>query len=276
MGQLTSRWRMTPVAADRRCAALRHHVDVQGPDPAPGDPAGRACRRASTTSTPATSTAAAGTSRTSRCVARPPKVQKTIGVAPITGESSPYYMFHPLAAGRIAADLPDARLLVLVRDPVERAYSGAHPRDRTALRDRVLRAGAGARTGADRRRRGAADRRPELPQLRSPAPQLSRPRALRRAARPAAGCRRPRPHPRRRLGPLLRRARGGLRRHHRVPAAAGLAPTRVQAAQLRVRAWTCRPELRTKLEEYFRPYDEKLTDWLGRAAELAEVILRRS
>ena len=38
-------------------------------------------------------------------------------------ESSPYYLFHPLAADRIAADLPDARLIVLVRDPVERAYS---------------------------------------------------------------------------------------------------------------------------------------------------------
>jgi len=43
--------------------------------------------------------------------------------AVITGESSPYYMFHPLAAGRIAADLPDVRLVVLLRDPVERAIS---------------------------------------------------------------------------------------------------------------------------------------------------------
>ncbi|HEX5739963.1 MAG TPA: sulfotransferase [Pilimelia sp.] len=40
-----------------------------------------------------------------------------------TGESSPYYLFHPLAAERIARDLPDVRLLVLLRDPVERAYS---------------------------------------------------------------------------------------------------------------------------------------------------------
>ena len=40
-----------------------------------------------------------------------------------TGESSPYYMFHPHAVTRIAHDLPDARLLMLVRDPVERAYS---------------------------------------------------------------------------------------------------------------------------------------------------------
>jgi len=43
--------------------------------------------------------------------------------AAISGESSPYYMVHPLAAQRIAADLPDVKLLVLLRDPVERAYS---------------------------------------------------------------------------------------------------------------------------------------------------------
>lgn len=42
---------------------------------------------------------------------------------PRTGESSPYYMFHPLAAARIARELPEVRLLVLLRDPVERAYS---------------------------------------------------------------------------------------------------------------------------------------------------------
>jgi Sulfotransferase domain len=41
----------------------------------------------------------------------------------ITGESSPYYMFHPLAAERIARDLPEVKLIVALRDPVERAYS---------------------------------------------------------------------------------------------------------------------------------------------------------
>lgn len=46
------------------------------------------------------------------------------GVAPMAFESSPYYMFHPLAPGRIARDLPGVKLVVLVRDPVERAYSG--------------------------------------------------------------------------------------------------------------------------------------------------------
>ena len=41
----------------------------------------------------------------------------------ITGEASPYYLFHPLAAQRAGALVPDARLVVLLRDPVERAWS---------------------------------------------------------------------------------------------------------------------------------------------------------
>ena len=49
---------------------------------------------------------------------------RTLGGVPVqTFESSPYYMYHPLAAGRIATDLPGVKLLVLLRDPVERAYS---------------------------------------------------------------------------------------------------------------------------------------------------------
>ncbi len=53
------------------------------------------------------------------------------GTTPITGEASPYYMFHPMVPGRIASDLPDARLVVLLRDPVERAYSAyTHERAR--------------------------------------------------------------------------------------------------------------------------------------------------
>jgi Sulfotransferase domain len=50
-------------------------------------------------------------------------VARRTGAQPVTLESSPYYMFHPLAGQRIAQDLPGVRLIVLVRDPVERAYS---------------------------------------------------------------------------------------------------------------------------------------------------------
>jgi hypothetical protein len=38
-------------------------------------------------------------------------------------ESAGYYMHHPLAPERIARDLPGVKLLVLLRDPVERAFS---------------------------------------------------------------------------------------------------------------------------------------------------------
>ncbi len=39
------------------------------------------------------------------------------------GEASPYYLYHPLAPARAAATVPDALVVVLLRDPVERAFS---------------------------------------------------------------------------------------------------------------------------------------------------------
>lgn len=41
----------------------------------------------------------------------------------ITGEGSPYYMFHPAAPARIKAALPDVKLIAVLRHPVERAWS---------------------------------------------------------------------------------------------------------------------------------------------------------
>jgi hypothetical protein len=41
----------------------------------------------------------------------------------IVGEASPSYLFHPLAPQRVAAMLPRARLVALLRNPVERAFS---------------------------------------------------------------------------------------------------------------------------------------------------------
>lgn len=49
--------------------------------------------------------------------------QQQAGGTVITGESSPQYMFHPTAPDRIARDLPNAKIIVLLRDPVDRAYS---------------------------------------------------------------------------------------------------------------------------------------------------------
>lgn len=41
----------------------------------------------------------------------------------LTGEASPYYLFHPHAAERIAASPDSPKIIVLLRDPVRRAYS---------------------------------------------------------------------------------------------------------------------------------------------------------
>src|SRR5438552_2173012 len=38
----------------------------------------------------------------------------------ITGEASPYYLFHPHVAGRIKAALPGVKLIVLLRNPTDR------------------------------------------------------------------------------------------------------------------------------------------------------------
>ena len=41
----------------------------------------------------------------------------------ITGEASPYYLFHPHAAKRASMVVPGAKLIILLRNPVDRAYS---------------------------------------------------------------------------------------------------------------------------------------------------------
>jgi hypothetical protein len=41
----------------------------------------------------------------------------------LTGEASPYYLFHPEVPARVAKLLPTVKLIVLLRNPIERAYS---------------------------------------------------------------------------------------------------------------------------------------------------------
>ena len=47
------------------------------------------------------------------------------GLAPgtLTGEATPYALFHPLAPRRLREIAPEAKLIVLLRNPVDRAYS---------------------------------------------------------------------------------------------------------------------------------------------------------
>jgi len=41
----------------------------------------------------------------------------------LAGDASPYYMVHPQVPARAARDLPNARLIAILRNPVDRAYS---------------------------------------------------------------------------------------------------------------------------------------------------------
>lgn len=54
----------------------------------------------------------------------------------ITGEASPYYIFHPRSPGRVKDLLPDVKLIALLRDPVARAFS--HYRHEVGLGEEPL------------------------------------------------------------------------------------------------------------------------------------------
>lgn len=45
------------------------------------------------------------------------------GGAAMTFEASPYYMYHPLAVDRMAADLPGVKAIAMLRHPISRTYS---------------------------------------------------------------------------------------------------------------------------------------------------------
>jgi hypothetical protein len=57
---------------------------------------------------------------------RPEEYERLFDGAPagtLRGESTPFYLADPAAHRRIHAAVPDARLIVILRDPVDRAYS---------------------------------------------------------------------------------------------------------------------------------------------------------
>lgn len=63
----------------------------------------------------------------------PTHFEKWRGAFRVTGEGSPYYLFYPHAALRAKQLLPRAKFIVLLRNPVERAYSQYHHQVRLNL-----------------------------------------------------------------------------------------------------------------------------------------------
>ena len=54
------------------------------------------------------------------------RASEAAGEQVVVGEAAPYYGFHPFAPARIAENLPQARLVIILRDPVTRAWSQFH------------------------------------------------------------------------------------------------------------------------------------------------------
>ena len=67
----------------------------------------------------------------------------------ITGEASPGYIFHPLVPERMAKVIPQARLIAVLRNPVDRTYSAYHHRVRNGLETRTFEEAVEASLGDD-------------------------------------------------------------------------------------------------------------------------------
>ena len=184
------------------------------------------------------------------------------GTRALCFESSPYYLFHPRAADRIATELPDVRVLVLVRDPVERAYS-AHAHERARGYEDLEFAQALARED-----RGLAAESARLREDASYESHLHRHQAYRARGEYAAQIER--------FAALIGRDRIKVVDSHRFFAEPehvfpevldwlDVAPRGEQTFDRhnsRDRS-ELDPGLRRELEDYYLPFDEALTPWLG-------------
>jgi hypothetical protein len=82
----------------------------------------------------------------------------------VTGEATPSYIVHPAVPERIASTLPDVRLIALLRDPIERAYSHHQLMVRTGREDLSF---EDALAAEDERLAGEVDRMLADPRYRS-------------------------------------------------------------------------------------------------------------
>jgi Sulfotransferase domain len=185
------------------------------------------------------------------------------GLPPVTFEASGYYMYHPFAPARMARELPDVRLVMMLRDPVERAYSAhrhelargfeTEPFERALELESTRLEGEVERMAADPRYESHGHRHHSYVRRGEYAGQLARLRALYGADRV-----------------LVVESEAFFARpedeYARVLAFLGL-PAFTPAHFDR---WNARPrapmheDIRRRLSDHFAPHDEALADLLGR------------
>ncbi|TIC81859.1 sulfotransferase domain-containing protein [Nocardioides sp. GY 10127] len=180
-------------------------------------------------------------------------------------ESSPYYLFHPLAAERIHETLPQVRVVILVRDPIERAIS-AHAHELARGYETLPLAEALA--AEDARVAGEEERLAEDPTYTSHAHQHQ---AYRRRGEYVTQIEK--------LASVLGRDHVYVMDSHRFfeqPAdvfvdflgwmgTRAVVPTMFEQHNARKKS-TIDPGLRAELEQHYAPFDEALTPWLGAPA----------
>jgi hypothetical protein len=190
------------------------------------------------------------------------RLEAVHGIRPLTGEACPYYMYDPRIVGRIHALMPDLRAVVLLRDPVKRAYS--HFWERTGEGDETLSfeealAAEPERTAGELERMEAdpyyysrahdyfsyRDRGIYLPQLRRWTEVYPRERVLIMSAEELYA--------------------DEQRAVDKVLAFLGLPPHRLAVARRHnhLPAPKMRPETKEELTEFYRPHNRALFDWLG-------------
>ncbi|HEX2080712.1 MAG TPA: sulfotransferase [Longimicrobium sp.] len=185
--------------------------------------------------------------------------------AAVTGEASPYYLFEPRVPERAHALVPGARLIALLRDPVERAFSQYEHSRRKGLETRTFEEAIEEEL---RELPGEVERMLADPGYRSPLHQ--------HRAYLARGCyaeqleRWSRWYPRERI--LLVRSEDlfadPARAFGRVLEYLGLrpfTPPGFAAHNSHPYRSRLRPETRAFLERYYAPHNARLREWSGNA-----------
>jgi hypothetical protein len=185
------------------------------------------------------------------------------GRAPFqTGEATPEYLYHPLAPERAHRLMPDVRLIVLLRDPVARAYSSYQHQRANGREDLSF---ADAIRAEPQRLQAEAERKARDPSYRGLGQlyysYLARGRYLEQIRRWLEF------YPRTQI--LIQQAEPFFQN----PAAVVNSVTRfLGIADLSLPSYppkntreytTMDPHIRAKLYEYFGPFNEELFDFLG-------------
>ena len=178
------------------------------------------------------------------------------GQPALTGEASPYYLLHPAVPERVAALLPDVKLMAILRDPVGRAISNYYQQVKRGHEARPMADALFTDTGAadDWDERSGAARRTNYLARGHYAEQLER--WLRH-------------FPREQLLVLetATLSRSGGAGFDRVLGFLGLAAWRPESfLEANVQSYPdADPDVLARLDEYYEPHNQRLWELLGEA-----------